>query len=51
MYGAETWTTREKELRLLGKTEMKVSSRIMGITLRDRRRNVDITKQLGVSDI
>ena len=51
MYGAETWTTREKELRLLGKTEMKMSRWIMGITLRDHKRNVDIRKKLGVIDI
>ena len=37
LYGAEVWTVRRKEERMLEKTEMKMLRRVMGLTLRDRK--------------
>ena len=51
LYGAELWTLRKKEERMLATTEMKILRRIMGVTLLDRRRNEDIHRELKVSEI
>ena len=51
LYGAETWTPRVKEIRLIQKTEMRMLRWIMGVTLHDKKRNEDIRRQLGVADI
>ena len=40
--GAELWTLRNKEKRMLATTEMKMLRRIKGITLLDRQRRDDI---------
>ena len=51
LYGAECWTVRKKEERILEKTEMRMLRRIKGVTLRDRVKSVDIRKELGVNSI
>ena len=51
LYGAECWTIRKKEEKILEKTEMRMLRRIKGVTLRDRIKSVDIRKELGVSSI
>ena len=50
-YGAEVWTVRKKEERLLETTEMRMLRRIRGVTLRDRMRSNDIRSELGVENI
>ena len=42
MYGSETWALRKREERMLERTEMRMLRWIMGISLRERRRNEDI---------
>ena len=51
LYGAECWTVRQKEEQILENTEMRMSRRIKGVTLRDRVKSVDIRNELGVSSI
>ena len=51
LHGAECWTVRTKEEKILKKTQMRVLRRIKGVTLRDRVRSVDIRKEQGVSSI
>ena len=51
MYGAEVWTVRKKEERLLETTEMRMLRRIRGVTLRDRMRSADIRRELRVEKI
>ena len=49
LYNAETWTLKEEHKRKLSVFEMSVLRRICGITRRDRRRNIDIKQDLGVT--
>ena len=49
LYGAECWTVRKKEEKILEKTDMKMLRRIKGVTLRDKENSVDIRKELGVN--
>ena len=51
MYGAEAWTLTRKEEELLERTEMRMLRWILGVSLRDRRRNEDIREVLGVACI
>ena len=51
LYVAECWTVRKKEEQILEKTEMRMLRRIKGVTLRDKVKNVDIRKELGVNSI
>ena len=51
LYGAEVWTLRRKEERLLETTEMRMLRRIKGVTLRDRQRSDEIRRELGVENI
>jgi len=46
MYNSETWTLKEHDNRKLRVFEMSVLRKICGITNKDRRRNVDIQKEL-----
>jgi len=46
LYNSETWTIKEDQKRKLKTFEMAVLRKICGITRRDRRRNVDILKEL-----
>ncbi len=51
LYGAETWALRKKEEMLLERTEMRMLRWILGITLKDRKRNEDIRQMTGVINI
>src|SRR6218665_309346 len=46
MYGAEAWTLTRKEEELLERAEMRMLRWILGVSLRDRRRNEDIREVL-----
>ena len=47
LYGAETWAVTQQELRKLHAFQMKCLREIVGVTLWDRRRNVDILEETG----
>ena len=51
IYGAETWTLRRSEEELLERTEMRMLRWMLGITLKDRKRNDDVRMTLGVACI
>jgi hypothetical protein len=51
IYGAEAWALRRREEEQLERTEMKMLRWILGVSLRDRKRNEDIRKTLGVTCI
>ena len=51
LYGAECWTVRKNEEQILEKTEMRMLRRIIGVTLRDKVKGVDIRKELRVTSI
>ena len=51
LYGAEVWTTRKKEEKLMETTEMRMLRRIKGVTLRDKQKSDEIRKELGVCNI
>jgi len=46
LYNSETWTLKEHHKRKLIVFEMSVLRKICGITKKDKRRNVDILKEL-----
>ena len=46
LYNSETWTLKEHHKRKLRVFEMSVLKKICGVTRKDRRRNVDIRKEL-----
>jgi len=48
IYGAEAWTLRGSEEGLLERTEMRMLQWMLGITLKDRKRNDDIHHTIGV---
>jgi len=48
LYNSETWTLKENHKRKLRVFEMSVLKKICGITRKDRRRNVNILKELSV---
>lgn len=51
IYGAEAWALKRREEEQLERTEMKMLRWILGVSLRDRKRNEDIRKTLGVTCI
>lgn len=51
LYGAEEWTVRWKEERMLKITETKMLCHIVGVTLWDRKRSGDIRRELRVDSI
>ena len=51
IYGSETWTMKRREEERLQRTEMKMLRWILGLTLRDKKRNDDIRRILGVACI
>jgi hypothetical protein len=51
LYGSENWGLRKAEERLLSRTEMRMLRWIMGISLREQRRNEDIKQEAGVEII
>ena len=50
LLGAEAWALRKEE-RLLQRMEMWMLRGLMGISLRERERNEDIRRWVGVTDI
>jgi len=51
IYGSETWALKRREEERLERTEMKMLRWIFGLMLRDKKRNDDIRRILGVSCI
>ena len=51
IYGAEAWTLTRREEELLERTEMRMLRWMLGLTLRDRKRNEFVRKKLGVACI
>jgi len=51
IYGSETWTLKRREEERLERTEMRMLRWILGLTLRDKKRNDDIRRILGVACI
>jgi len=51
IYGSETWTLKRREEERLERTEMRMPRWILGLTLRDKKRNDDIRRILGVACI
>jgi len=51
IYGSEAWTLRRREEERLERTKMRMLQWILGLTLRDRKRNDDIRRILGVEYI
>ena len=51
MYGAEWWTMRNKEEDLMRRTEMRMLRWIVGVSKKDKVRNVEIKRRYGVEDI
>lgn len=51
IYGAEAWTLRRKEEELLERTEMRMLRWILGVSLKDKKRNEDIRTAVGVANI
>jgi len=48
LYNSETWTLKEEHKQKLKVLEMSVLSKILGVTRRDRWKNVDIMKALDI---
>jgi len=51
LYNTECWTVRKKQEHILEKTEIMMSRRIKGVTLRDKVKSMDIRKELGLTRI
>ena len=51
VYGSETWALKKAHLELLSDAQRKMERIMLGITLRDHRRNTWIRYQTGVNDI
>jgi len=49
MYGAETWSVTKREEWLPKRKEMRMLWRILGVSLKDKKRNEVIRKTLGVA--
>src|SRR6218665_1230825 len=51
IYGPEAWTVTRREEGLLERTEMRMLWRMLGVSLKDKKRNEVIRKTLGVACI
>ena len=51
LYGAETWTLKKTDESKLHTFEMNCLRKILGVTRRDRTRNVDVRERLGIEEI
>ena len=51
VYGSETWPLKKAHMQLLPVAERKMERIMLGITLRDHKRNTWIRHQTGVNDI
>ena len=47
MYGPEAWTVTRREEGLLERTEMRMLQWLIGVSLKDKKRNEVIRKTLG----
>ena len=47
LYGSETWTVTQQDIRRLKTFQMRCLRDIVGVTLWDMRRNVDILEETG----
>jgi hypothetical protein len=50
-YGSQTWSLTKIQEDRLAKTQRAMERKILGISLRDRRRNVEIRKKTGIRDV
>ena len=50
MYGSETWALKKAHMELLSVAQRKMERIMLGITLRDHKRNTWIRHQTGVND-
>ena len=50
-YGSETWALTSSQSELLAVTQRRMERIMLGITLQDRRTNIWIRQQNGVTDI
>ena len=51
VYGSETWALKKAHMELLLVAQRKMERIMLGITLRDHKRNIWIRHQTGVNDI
>ena len=51
VYGSETWALKKAHMELLSVAQRKMERIMLGITLRDHKRNTWIRHQTGVNDI
>ena len=51
LYGAETWALKRREEEMLERTEMRMLRWILGVSLKDRKRNDFIRNTIGVTCI
>ena len=51
VYGSETWTLKKAHMELLSVAQREMERIILGITLRDHKRNTWIRHRTGVNDI
>ena len=51
VYGSETWALKKAHMELLSVAQRKMERIMLGITLRDLKRNNWIRRQTGVNDI
>ena len=51
IYGAETWALKRREEEMLERTEMRMLRWILGVSLKDRKRNDFIRNKIGVTCI
>ena len=50
LYGCQTWSLTSNDKRMLQICQRKMERGILGISLKDRVRNVDVRKQIGARD-
>ena len=51
VYGSETWSLKKAHMELLSVAQRKMERIMLGITLRDHKRNIWTRHQTGVNDI
>ena len=51
LYGAETWPVTQKDIHRLTTFQMRCLRDILGLTLWDRRRNVDVLEECGETTV
>ena len=51
IYGSETWAMKKEHERQLQKTEMRMIRWMCGVSLRERKTNVELRDRVGIEDI